>query len=172
MNVVITGSTRGLGYELAEQFLKNGHSVLINSRDRMDCALISGKLQGLYPNSIIHIYACDVTCFNSVERMFWEASRYFGSVDIWINNAGAGKEIEDKINGTNVAISGMKSARGSICNITAKKNRKSLMSFSKSISAEIKDSNIKLYTINPNLILLRKKAPFIVKILTKKMAPI
>ena len=80
MNVVITGSTRGIGYGLAVEFIKAGHSILINSRDRMDCAQVSGLLRSKYPDAIIHIYACDVTCFNSVERMFWEANRFFGSV--------------------------------------------------------------------------------------------
>jgi len=94
MNVVITGSTRGIGYALAEEFLQFGHNVMINGRDRMKCAEIYRHLHGKYPDNLIHIYACDVTCYNSVDRMYWEANRYFGSVDIWINNAGMTQERE------------------------------------------------------------------------------
>lgn len=94
MNVVITGSTRGIGYGLAEEFLKAGHNVLIHGRDRMVCGEVYNKLRFKYPNTSIHIYACDITCYNSLERMFWEANRYFGSVDIWINNAGMAQNNE------------------------------------------------------------------------------
>jgi NAD(P)-dependent dehydrogenase (short-subunit alcohol dehydrogenase family) len=31
--IVITGSTRGIGYGLATEFLKAGHQVVINGRD-------------------------------------------------------------------------------------------------------------------------------------------
>ncbi|MGL1892852.1 MAG: SDR family NAD(P)-dependent oxidoreductase [Spirochaetaceae bacterium] len=88
MNVVITGSTRGIGLGLVREFLKHGHNVLINGRDRMVASTVAGKLSTEFPGNFIHVYACDVTCYNSVSRMFWEANRYFGSVDIWINNAG------------------------------------------------------------------------------------
>lgn len=136
MNVVITGSTRGIGYGLAEEFIKAGHSVLINSRDRIQCGLVSAKFLSKYPDAIIHIYSCDVTCFNSVERMFWEANRYFGSVDIWINNAGMNQNcipieeqtinnisevidlnIKGTVYGTKVALKGMSQTGGSIYNM-------------------------------------------------------
>ena len=88
MNVVITGSTKGIGFALAEEFIKNGHSVLINGRTRETCANLVAQLRVKHPKSNIHLYACDVTNYSSVDRMFLEAKRFFGSVDIWINNAG------------------------------------------------------------------------------------
>lgn len=136
MNVVITGSTRGIGYGLAEEFLKAGHNVLINGRDRMVCSDVYNKLKSKYPDRHIHIYACNVTCYNSIDRMFWEANRYFGSVDIWINNAGIrqGNEcfydyekndidqiidvnIKGMVYGTRVASERMKNTGGYIYNV-------------------------------------------------------
>ena len=32
--IVITGSTKGIGYGLAEEFLKRGHSVVVSGRIR------------------------------------------------------------------------------------------------------------------------------------------
>ena len=32
-NIVITGTSRGIGFELAQQFAKNGHHVLALSRN-------------------------------------------------------------------------------------------------------------------------------------------
>ncbi|MBN2618791.1 MAG: SDR family oxidoreductase [Spirochaetales bacterium] len=105
MNIVITGSTRGIGLGLAKAFLNNGHNVLINGRDRMFCGELYRELHNHYPRNLIHIYACDVTCYNSVDRMFWEAERFFGKVDIWINNAGMNQEHETIENQTNTNIS-------------------------------------------------------------------
>lgn len=136
MNVVITGSTRGIGYGLAEEFLKAGHNVLINGRDRMVCADVYNRLKSKYPDCEIHIYACDVTCYNSVDRMCWEANRYLGSIDIWINNAGMTQEneyfynydktkldqiidvnIKGMVYGTKVAAEQMKDTGGYIYNM-------------------------------------------------------
>lgn len=136
MNVVITGSSRGIGFSLAKEFLKSGHSVMINGRNREFLSEQYNKLRQEFPNSIIHLYACDVSCYNSVSRMFWEAKRYFGSIEIWINNAGINQsreylhnhnnsEIEKVINtnlygtiwGTKVAINGMLEKGGYIYNL-------------------------------------------------------
>ena len=35
-NVVITGSTRGIGRGLAVEFLKRGHNVVVSSRKQVD----------------------------------------------------------------------------------------------------------------------------------------
>lgn len=89
MNIVITGSSRGIGLNLAKSLLKRGHSVLINGRDRELLALTFAKLKMEFPDSLLHLYACDIALKNSVDRMLWESNRFFGSVDIWINNAGS-----------------------------------------------------------------------------------
>ena len=185
MNIVITGSTRGIGYGLAEEFLKAGHGVLINGRDRMVCAEVYAKLHIKYPECLIHIYACDVTCYNSLERMFFEANRFFGSVDIWINNAGMAQADEllidhDKNNidqvidlnikamvyGTKVAIKGMWSKGGFIYNMEGYgsndmvsdkmsiygMSKRALTYFSKSISKEVRGSNVKIGTLSPGMV--------------------
>lgn len=84
--VVITGSTKGIGYGLAEEFLKRGNNVIVSGRkqDRLDNAVAT--LSAKYKN--VAGCLCDVTKFEDHEKLFAFAKEKFGRVDIWINNAG------------------------------------------------------------------------------------
>lgn len=88
MNVVITGSTKGIGYGMAREFLKRGHDVVISSRT--PAAVDSGvdKLRAEYPERKVVGLACDVANYADVENLWAGAVNAFGSVDIWVNNAG------------------------------------------------------------------------------------
>lgn len=80
---VITGGTRGIGFAIAELFLKNGAKVAVlgSRKETVDKALekLSGDVMGLYP---------DLTDYNAVEAAFAEIKAEFGRIDILINNAG------------------------------------------------------------------------------------
>lgn len=80
---VITGGTRGIGFAIAELFLKNGAKVAVlgSRKETVDKALekLSGDVMGLYP---------DLTDYNSVEAAFAEIKAKFGRIDILVNNAG------------------------------------------------------------------------------------
>jgi NAD(P)-dependent dehydrogenase (short-subunit alcohol dehydrogenase family) len=127
--VVITGSTQGIGRGLAAEFCHRGHSVVVSSRNAQrvsdTVAALSksgGKVTGL---------ACDVAEAQQVQALWDHATGQFGSVDIWINNAGLARtlwpimelpqgEVETMvrtnmlgtINGCRVAVAGM-TAQGS-----------------------------------------------------------
>jgi len=79
MNVVITGSSRGIGFELAKLFLAEGHKVLAISRNEE-------KLNALKKEGA-HILAFDL-CEESFVPVI-QAVNSLGSVDVLINNAGA-----------------------------------------------------------------------------------
>ncbi len=87
--VVITGSTRGIGYGLAQAFLQRGCNVLVNGRSPAAVAQAVAAL-GAQTGAADRVagHAADVTDYAQVEGL-WEAARAsFGRVDIWINNAG------------------------------------------------------------------------------------
>lgn len=87
-NVVITGSTRGIGLGLAREFLARGHAVVISGRAADAVDDVVAQLRDTFPAAGIAGQACDVTSIESVERL-WEAARArFGTLDYWINNAG------------------------------------------------------------------------------------
>ena len=122
--IVITGSTKGIGYGLAEEFLKRGHNVVVSGRnqERLDRAI--SALAAKHKN--VAGYLCDVTKYDDNEKLFAIAKEKFGRVDIWVNNAGVAHPmtnvwdlpldvIQDSVNsnvygsiyGSRVAIKGM-----------------------------------------------------------------
>lgn len=89
-SVVITGSTRGIGYGLAEQFLARGCQVTLNGRSSTSVdekVIILGKQYG---QDRIAGQAGDVTKPQDHQALWDTAVSKFGKVDIWINNAGIG----------------------------------------------------------------------------------
>lgn len=87
-NVVITGSTRGIGFGLAREFLKQGCRVVICGRNQNDVDNAENKLAQYGSVSSIFGVECDVSDAAQVENLWTKAQQTFGSVDIWINNAG------------------------------------------------------------------------------------
>ncbi len=86
--IVITGSTRGIGYGLADSFLALGSRVTISGRTQDAVQRAVGELSSRYDPDSVFGYPCDVTRFEQVQDL-WEAARtHFGRVDVWINNAG------------------------------------------------------------------------------------
>jgi NAD(P)-dependent dehydrogenase (short-subunit alcohol dehydrogenase family) len=92
-NIIITGSTRGIGYGLAEAFLQLGCAVTISGRGRESTAAAAGQLAARHDPDRVFSFACDVTVPAQVSAL-WEASvTQFGKVDIWVNNAGYAGEM-------------------------------------------------------------------------------
>ncbi len=87
-SVVITGSTRGIGYGLAEVFLERGCAVTINGRSSEAVNQAVAKLAAKDTGDRLNGFACDVTDFIQVKNLWENASAHFGRIDVWINNAG------------------------------------------------------------------------------------
>lgn len=86
--IVITGSTRGIGYGLAEAFLRAGCAVLISGRTQTNADQAAAKLAATYGTDRVASQACDVTVFEQVQALWAAAQAKWGRVDVWINNAG------------------------------------------------------------------------------------
>lgn len=105
-NVVITGSTRGLGKALAREFLLSGDRVIVTSRSPESveatvkeleenlkegiASAVGSTLTKLSQAKVVGI-ACDVCEPRDVQRLANFAVNELGYIDIWINNAGANK---------------------------------------------------------------------------------
>ncbi len=85
-NVVITGSTRGIGFSMAREFLKVGCNVTLSGRS---ASMPEANLRELSAFEGKYVYIqCNVQEKESLKRL-WDASlERWGSVNIWINNAG------------------------------------------------------------------------------------
>jgi chlorophyll(ide) b reductase len=88
-NVVITGSTKGIGLALAREHLKLGDNVLICSRTEEAVDATVKNLKGEFPSCKIFGTAVDVSDADSVEALAQFARTSFGEVMLWVNNAGA-----------------------------------------------------------------------------------
>lgn len=88
MNIVITGSTKGIGYGMAREFLRRGHDVVISSRRADAVAKGVADLRAEFPGRTVVGQACDVADYAAVEDLWAGAVAALGSVDIWVNNAG------------------------------------------------------------------------------------
>ena len=87
--VVITGSTKGLGLELAKGFRKNGFSVVINGRNEKRLLEAEKKIEREPGKGEILAVAGDVSRSEDIHKLLDTAVERFGHIDIWINNAGA-----------------------------------------------------------------------------------
>jgi short-subunit dehydrogenase len=85
-NVVITGSTRGIGFEMARQFLKNNCNVTLSGRG---AELSKETIDELKDFSKRYIYvSCNVQSKEDLQRLWDISAKNWGKIDIWINNAG------------------------------------------------------------------------------------
>ena len=91
---VITGSTRGLGLEMAKQFKANGWNVVINgvNEDRLQAAV--NTLHQIPGAGAIGSFQADVSSIKEMQRLANFAFEYFAPVSIWINNAGVNQPMK------------------------------------------------------------------------------
>jgi short-subunit dehydrogenase len=80
-NVIITGSSRGIGFELAKQYADAGHQVLALSRNIEPIASLEHKH--------ISYFSFDLESDKDYEKLRKHLDDAMNHVDILINNAGA-----------------------------------------------------------------------------------
>jgi NAD(P)-dependent dehydrogenase (short-subunit alcohol dehydrogenase family) len=86
--VVITGSTRGIGRGLAENFLARGCQVVISGRQAATVDSVVAELVKQYTPDSVAGQACEITSAEQLQSLWDAAVKRFGKVDVWINNAG------------------------------------------------------------------------------------
>jgi 3-oxoacyl-[acyl-carrier protein] reductase len=79
-NIVITGTSRGIGFELAKQFAKNGHQVLALSRNSAPLSAIN--------HENITVLSVDISSTEDLHKVSDFIKNTWKKVDVLINNAG------------------------------------------------------------------------------------
>jgi 3-oxoacyl-[acyl-carrier protein] reductase len=88
--VLITGSSRGIGSNMAEKFAREGYNVLINYNKSKDKAEeLQTRLEG--EGLSVKTFKADVSKRDEVESMFEYCLKEFGDLDVLVNNAGVAK---------------------------------------------------------------------------------
>ena len=83
---LVTGSSRGIGYAIAEALAGAGAEIVINGRDTQALGLAAEKLAGA--GARVKAVAFDVTNEESVADAIEHCETELGPIDILVNNAG------------------------------------------------------------------------------------
>jgi NAD(P)-dependent dehydrogenase (short-subunit alcohol dehydrogenase family) len=93
--IVITGSTRGIGYGLTQAFLASGCRVVISGRSREAVDLAVKKQGAIHPPERVYGIPCDTRDPDQLQNLWDQAIQKFSQVDIWVNNAGIASPVSD-----------------------------------------------------------------------------
>jgi glucose 1-dehydrogenase len=83
--VVVTGSSRGFGFAIAESMLEAGATVAVTGRSQQ---AVDNSLASLQPKGRVSGFILDVRQEEQVYKLVDDVIKEFGHIDIWINNAG------------------------------------------------------------------------------------
>lgn len=178
---IITGGTRGIGYEIVRTFKENKAEVILfgSKKESVDKALEQLKAEGLevtgyYPN---------LNNYEEIEKIFAEINQKYGHIDILVNNAGmsARKPSEETtaeefaqimdlnvnamFNASKAAIPYMKGKGGAILNTSSMvsiygqpsgvgypASKFAVNGLTKSMSRELAPMNIRVNAVAPGII--------------------
>ncbi len=86
---LVTGSSRGIGKEIAIRLAKNGYDLVINYARNKTAALETAKeLEAL--GSKVLVVKANVGKKEKIIEMFAQIDEYFGRLDVFVNNAASG----------------------------------------------------------------------------------
>ena len=181
-NVIVTGSSRGIGKKIAETFAENNAHVILTDID--EDKLTETKQEFDEKNFSSTSIPCNVADQNEVQNLIKTTYNDFGSIDVLVNNAGISQDnlllrmdeeewdsvLEVNLKGafltTKTALRYfMKQRSGSIINISSvvgitgnagqsnySASKAGLIGFSKSIAQEIASRNVNVNLVAPGFI--------------------
>lgn len=84
--VLVTGGSRGLGYQMVRAFAERGADVIIASRKLDNCEGVASEMRALGRRAL----ACEVHAgrWDSIDRLVETCYGEFGRLDVCVNNAG------------------------------------------------------------------------------------
>ncbi len=173
-NVLVTGSTQGIGLAIAMKFIEEGYNVFITGRNEQ-------KLKELSEKYSVSYCAVDLLIEGNYKRLYETAKAKIGAIDILVNNAGdyvyasiektTSEDVERLISLnfkapymlTQLAISDMKKNLwgrviniGSISGAVGEANatlysatKSSLIGLTKALALEVAEYNVTANIINP-----------------------
>jgi NAD(P)-dependent dehydrogenase (short-subunit alcohol dehydrogenase family) len=83
---LVTGGSRGLGYQMVKAFAERGADVVIASRKLENCEKVAEEVRALGRRALA--VSAHVGKWPECDRLIEEAYAAFGRVDILVNNAG------------------------------------------------------------------------------------
>lgn len=84
---LVTGGSRGLGYQMVKAFAAHGADVIVTSRKVDNCRAVAAEVEGMGRRALA--YGCNVARWEELDGLVEAAYAAFGKVDILVNNAGS-----------------------------------------------------------------------------------
>ena len=85
---IITGGSRGIGYAIAQAFLREGAKVILTASSPANAQRAAEKLKEEFPASVVDGISPDLTSLSDTQAAFAQVIDRYGSIDILVNNAG------------------------------------------------------------------------------------
>ena len=92
--IVITGSTRGLGLELAKCFRKNGWNTVINGVNEQRLNDAAALLREIKSDAAVSSFCGNISDTSTVKGLIDHTVSEYGCIDIWVNNAGVNQPMK------------------------------------------------------------------------------
>lgn len=91
MVALVTGGSRGLGYEMVKTFAAHGAAVIIASRKLDSCEAVACEVRDAGGEAVA--IGAHVGKWDECDRLIDAAYQAFGRVDVLVNNAGMGPRV-------------------------------------------------------------------------------
>jgi NAD(P)-dependent dehydrogenase (short-subunit alcohol dehydrogenase family) len=83
---LVTGGSRGLGYQMVRAYAERGADVVIASRKIGNCEIVANEMRAMGRRALAHqVHAAK---WESIDRLIDDVYSELGRVDILVNNAG------------------------------------------------------------------------------------
>jgi NAD(P)-dependent dehydrogenase (short-subunit alcohol dehydrogenase family) len=108
---IVTGSSKGIGYSIAEALARANANVVVSARKAAEVTEAARRLEGLGRGKVLGI-PCDVGRLDDVRRLVGQTVETLGGIDVLVNNAGFGTfapvdqidpEVWDRLIATNLS---------------------------------------------------------------------
>ena len=110
--ILVTGGSRGLGFNMSLAFAHAGATVVVSSRKQEGCDMAAAQIAAQSGQACVGI-ACHVADWDACDALVEAVYTRFGRIDVLVNNAGmsplyksltsVSRELWDKVIGVNLA---------------------------------------------------------------------
>jgi NAD(P)-dependent dehydrogenase (short-subunit alcohol dehydrogenase family) len=89
---LVTGASRGIGYEIALAFAREGADVAVTARSAAELERLRSQIEGLGRRGVTIV--ADLGSRGAVDEVMAQVRRAFDHLDILVNNAGMGSSVK------------------------------------------------------------------------------
>lgn len=179
---IITGSSRGIGFEVAVNYAKEGAKVVVTGFHEEGASQGLTKLKEIVKDAEAISIGMDVNDISSIQKCFKTVYEKYGKIDVLVNNAGISytnkiEEVTDedyervmstnfggvvkctreclkymKENGSIINTSSINGVYGSKSQSIYSASKSAIIGFTKSLSKELGHRNIRVNAVAPGVI--------------------